>query len=156
MASNLGARLRLLDSSEPADLEFADHLRNARIQGGANQAELAAELGVSRTTLVEWEQGRAVPIRGIVIAIAALTGYKISMLLGAWEIAWAEQAARDKRRTPGFRGGATKGASLRMLRLVDENFDPQEVICAQSIPVDDVIPDRDLPQVGHVAVNAVI
>ena len=60
--------------------EVSDRVRKAREFSGATQGELAASLGVSRTTLARIEQGLSNPRRPALIAIAMATGVDLDWL----------------------------------------------------------------------------
>ena len=51
---------------------LGDRLRKARTEAGYTTSQFAKRLGLSRTTVSQWENGRAVPRRGFVIAWALL------------------------------------------------------------------------------------
>ena len=59
---------------------MADRLRKARESAGLEQRELAADIGVSRNTVHNYERGRVVPRRPVVLAWAIRTGVPVSWL----------------------------------------------------------------------------
>ncbi len=125
-SSQMKDRLKLLDGGNQP-LDFKSELRRARTEASVKQADLAIELGVSRQTVVAYEAGTVVPIRAIVIAVAALTGYSLSKLLEAWEPAWDEFSSTDKRRGPGQKGRKTLGG-YRHLHVVGSDQSPSTLI----------------------------
>lgn len=44
-------------------MKFSDRLREARTQKGLTQAEIAEKLGITRTTIINWEKGVTTPDR---------------------------------------------------------------------------------------------
>lgn len=110
--TKLAHRLRVLEQEDPRELDLVGHLRKSLATAGANQGDIAAELGVTRQTVSTYMSGAVVPIRAIVLAWALLTGYKLSDLLPAWEKAWAEQAASDRRRKGDITLGHEDGVML--------------------------------------------
>jgi transcriptional regulator with XRE-family HTH domain len=59
----------------------SDRLRKAREHAGLEQAELAADLGVSRNTVVNYERGRVEPRRPVLVAWALRTGVPLVWLV---------------------------------------------------------------------------
>ena len=60
-----------------------NRLRELRLRHGLNQAELAAQLGVSQGTLSNWEQGKHDIDNGALVALARLFHVTIDQLLCA-------------------------------------------------------------------------
>ena len=59
---SLKAPYRLVNKYYPREQKtFGEKLRAARIEAGFPMKELAAELGVSRDSVANWEKGRAFP-----------------------------------------------------------------------------------------------
>ncbi|MFV0315479.1 MAG: helix-turn-helix domain-containing protein [Microthrixaceae bacterium] len=56
------------------EFELTDRLRRAREHAEMDQAELAEALGISRTSVGNYENGRRVPTRPYLIAWADVTG----------------------------------------------------------------------------------
>jgi len=53
---------------------MGDRLRKAREHAGLEQRELAADIGISRNTVQNYERGRTSPRRPVVLAWAVRTG----------------------------------------------------------------------------------
>ena len=58
----------------------ADRLRKAREHAGLEQAQLAADLGVSRNTVGNYEGGKVTPRRPVLVSWALRTGVPLSWL----------------------------------------------------------------------------
>ena len=52
-------------------------IKAARVNAGMTQKEAAKALGVSETTVIKWENGRAVPLANKFVEMCQL--YKVSM-----------------------------------------------------------------------------
>lgn len=63
-----------------------DRLRKARLHAGLEQAELAAQTGISRATIVNYENGHTRPGRPALILWALSTGVSLEWLLSGGEI----------------------------------------------------------------------
>lgn len=61
---------------------FAERLRRARDELGFTQAELAAEAGVKRSTLNNWEQGRSYPEVTQLVSLCKSLGVDTEYILG--------------------------------------------------------------------------
>ncbi|WP_114913631.1 helix-turn-helix domain-containing protein [Acidibrevibacterium fodinaquatile] len=81
-------------------------LRAARLERGLTQDALAAELGVSRSAVAQWETDRAGQIRGNLLRIAEVLGVSLEYLLHG-----------DDKRAP---AQAATGDELALLRLYRE------------------------------------
>ena len=81
-------------------------LRAARRERGLTQEGLAAELGVSRSAVAQWETDRAGQIRGNLLRIADVLGVSLEYLLHG-----------DDKRAP---AQAATGDELALLRLYRE------------------------------------
>ena len=76
------ARMALLtESGEVPGWTISDRLRKAREMNGLNQAELAAELGISSTSVGNYESGRRTPRRPVLTVWALRCGVPLSWLL---------------------------------------------------------------------------
>lgn len=62
------------------EFNLADRVRKAREVTGLSQDELAARAGVGRATLARIEQGKNVPRRATIIALAFATGVDLNWL----------------------------------------------------------------------------
>lgn len=62
-----------------------DFLRKAREHADLEQSQLAADLGISRNTVINYERGKVAPRRAVVMAWAMRTGVPVEWLLGADE-----------------------------------------------------------------------
>ena len=56
-------------------------IRDCRVKAGLTQAELAARVGVDRTSVVKWETGNAAPRAGKLLEIANAVGCTVDELL---------------------------------------------------------------------------
>jgi len=65
------------------DIQTCDRLRLARIKSGLEQDEIAEILGVSSSTVSNWECGRTAPKLPMMAAWAQVTGYNLSSLVYA-------------------------------------------------------------------------
>jgi transcriptional regulator with XRE-family HTH domain len=83
-----------------------ERLRAARLERGLTQEALAAELGVSRSAVAQWETDRAGQIRGNLLRIADVLGVSLEYLLHG-----------DDKRAP---AQAATGDELALLRLYRE------------------------------------
>jgi type I restriction enzyme M protein len=67
--------LNIRPTSKPmTDLALADAIVRARTRNGLTQAELAEELGVSRSLVAAWETGRAEPSEELLAGMTAILG----------------------------------------------------------------------------------
>lgn len=106
------------DSGRDLVVETCDLLRLARIKAGLEQDEMAEILGVSSSTISNWETGRTTPKPPFINAWAQITGYNTTSLMGAGV---AGTSKRD-------RSGAdtsTKGTVSQLPRL-DSNQEPSD------------------------------
>lgn len=70
--------------SDPRNIGF--RIRAARQERGLTQGELAAQIGVSRSAVAQWETGRAGQITGNLARIANVLGIGVEFLMhGATE-----------------------------------------------------------------------
>ena len=61
----------------------ADTLRKSRIRAGLSQEAVAKTVGVSAWTYRQWETGRATPLAGRLMRLAASVGGDVADLVGA-------------------------------------------------------------------------
>ena len=61
---------------------LADRLRKAREHAGLKQTELAALTGISRASIVNYESGRSVPSRPVMLSWAFTCGVDLAWLAG--------------------------------------------------------------------------
>lgn len=62
---------------------LADRLRKAREMTGLGQAEWAAEVGISRRSVTNYESGTSVPRRPVLLAWAMRSGVRLDWLTDA-------------------------------------------------------------------------
>jgi transcriptional regulator with XRE-family HTH domain len=62
-------------------IEMCDRMRLARMKAGLEQEEMAEILGVSSSTVSNWENGRVSVRRPFLSAWAQVTGFNMSSLL---------------------------------------------------------------------------
>jgi transcriptional regulator with XRE-family HTH domain len=86
----------MTEATHPASVPqwtLGDRMRKAREHAGLKQAELAEEIGIGRSSVVNYESGRAVPSRPVMLAwslawvtlgIWAYVDVRAVMLLWAW------------------------------------------------------------------------
>jgi len=93
-----------LNYSSGRDLVIGTHdrLRIARVQAGIEQEEMAEILGVSSSSISNWETGRNYPKKAFLNAWAQVTGFNLASLLGEDHDCPLEMA--------GARENATSGA----------------------------------------------
>lgn len=65
---------------------LGDRLRKARLHAGLEQSELAAQTGISRASIVNYENGHTTPSRPSVLSWALCTGVSLEWLMGGGEI----------------------------------------------------------------------
>lgn len=61
-------------------MDMKDRIRQARKKAGLSQTQLAAQVGVTRSAVVHWENGTNTPRRDVVESIASVTGVKSNWL----------------------------------------------------------------------------
>ncbi len=61
---------------------LGDRLRKAREHAGLNQAQLAATIGIARSSVVSYESGRTTPSRPVVLSWSLCTGVPAEWVLG--------------------------------------------------------------------------
>jgi transcriptional regulator with XRE-family HTH domain len=61
---------------------IGDRMRKARENAGLKQADLAAEIGIGRTSAVNYESGHSVPSRPVLLAWALRTRVPLEWLCG--------------------------------------------------------------------------
>lgn len=62
------------------DWTLADRMRKARLHAGLEQTEIAADLGISRQSVGNYENGRTKPLRVVLMAWAMRTGVPLAWL----------------------------------------------------------------------------
>lgn len=77
---------------------LADRLRKARIYAGYDQTELEARTGISRQSISNYENGRTVPSRPVLLSWAIACGVDLEWLAGT-----GPTPRRRKRPPPGRR-----------------------------------------------------
>ena len=68
------------ESGRDLVIETGDRLRLARVKAGLEQGEIAEILGVSASTVSNWEHGRTRPRHPFIVAWAQATGFNASSL----------------------------------------------------------------------------
>jgi transcriptional regulator with XRE-family HTH domain len=61
---------------------LGDRLRKAREHAGLMQAELAAKIGISRASIINYETGRHIPSRPVLLSWALSCGVDLGWLAG--------------------------------------------------------------------------
>lgn len=69
-----------LDGAAIPQWTLADRLRKARLHAGLEQAELAAEIGIGRSTIVNYESGKTEPSRPVLLAWSLRCGVSYEWL----------------------------------------------------------------------------
>jgi transcriptional regulator with XRE-family HTH domain len=69
---------------EPA-WTLGDRLRKAREHAGLSQAELAWQIGIARSSIVNYESDRSAPGRPVLLSWALCTGVRVPWLLAGSE-----------------------------------------------------------------------
>ena len=75
----------MTEATHPASVPqwtLGDRLRKAREHAGLKQAELAGEIGIGRSSIVNYEMDRAEPSRPVLLAWAMRTGVSYEWLTG--------------------------------------------------------------------------
>jgi ribosome-binding protein aMBF1 (putative translation factor) len=72
------------DALAPA-FEIAAELVRARLRAGLSQAELAARMGTSQSTIARLESGQTLPSTKTLLRFAQATGSRFQVRLLAWE-----------------------------------------------------------------------
>ena len=85
---------------------LGDRMRKARETAGLKQAELAERIGIGRSSIVNYESGRADPSRPVLLSWALATGVAYEWLAG-------EPSFR-----PYVRKGSTKTGLIRVTRAI--------------------------------------
>ena len=62
-------------------MRFAEKLKAARLQAGMSQERLSAELGVTKRTIINYENGQTLPPTALLPKIAKLFGVTIGALI---------------------------------------------------------------------------
>ena len=65
------------------EFEIATELRKARLRAGLSQAELAARMGTSQSTIARAESGQTLPSTKTLLRYAEATGSKFKVRLSA-------------------------------------------------------------------------
>ena len=84
------------------EFNLADRVRKAREITGLSQDELATRAGVGRATLARIEQGKNVPRRATIIALAFATGVDLNWLENGETPAGPEPSGGDVVRHQGL------------------------------------------------------
>lgn len=124
------------DHTSGAELIFdtADRLRLARLKAGVEQEEMAEALGVSSSTISNWEHARSKPKMVMIAAWAQITGFRMADLLGPADAAKAQPTVqalaggRDRRHR---HTGTVTGGRVSWLPRMDSNHQPPDSAKAQ-------------------------
>lgn len=109
------------DSGKDLSIETCDRLRLARVKAGIEQEEMAEVLGVSSSTISNWETGRTTPKAAFIAAWARVTGFNMTSLLSDEDAAnlLAKASKREKRPDP-----QSAGQAVSQLPRMDSNHQP--------------------------------
>lgn len=102
-------------------IDTCDRLRIARLKAGIEQEEMAEILGVSSSTISNWEHGRTVPKNAFISAWAQVTGFNMASLLDSAD-AEKRLAHTVNRHGPGK--PETPGQTVSQLPRLDSNQEP--------------------------------
>lgn len=91
-------RLRLISTPAFDRPSLGKQIKTARLNADVEQGDLAEAIGVARQTLGQWEADRALPPRGMVIAIALLTGAAFEPMDEALTEAWRRRNPNGRTR----------------------------------------------------------
>jgi len=84
---------------------LGDRLRKAREAAGLKQAELARKIGISRASIVNYEAGRYVPSRPVLLSWALCCGVDWAWLTGGGQpgpgLEWIGNAGNNNSRSGG-------------------------------------------------------
>ena len=78
-----GIRTRCIESGDPSLRRRAAELRKARLRAGLSQAELAARMSTSQSTIARLESGQTLPSTKTLLRYAEATGSKFHVRLSA-------------------------------------------------------------------------
>jgi len=109
------------ESGRDLQVDTCDRLKLARIKAGIEQDEMAEILGVSSSTISNWENGRTVPKGAFINAWAQITGFNKSSLIGTVDED-RKLAARAKVRA--INSIAPGSSSVSQLPRLDSNQEP--------------------------------
>jgi transcriptional regulator with XRE-family HTH domain len=65
------------------NVSLCDHIRHARRQIGLSQQDLASRVGVTRSTIIQWESGATEPSSKKLGLVAHVVGMRLEELLAA-------------------------------------------------------------------------
>lgn len=137
-----------LDFESGRDLEVntCDRLKLARIKAGIEQEDMAEILGVSASTVSNWENGRTAPKAAFINAWAQVTGYNKSSLIGTVDED-RTLAARAKARS--MNSIAPASSAVSQLPRQESNLEPCGWVGPPAIPpvtpFNVVRPKKDAP-----------
>jgi len=94
---------------------LGDRMRKAREHAGLKQAELAEEIGVGRTSIVNYESGSTTPSRPVLLSWALRCGVSFEWLADTGPSTWGGSRAYGKSARP---IKITNKSTPRHLRLV--------------------------------------
>lgn len=99
-------------------MELGQKLKEARNAAGLKQEELSHELGVSRQTISNWENGRSLPDIGSVVKLSSLYGLSLDELLtdNASMLKAAEDLSEKRRKF--WQGMLELGVILELLGVL--------------------------------------
>lgn len=75
----------MTEATHPATVPqwtIGDRMRKAREHAGLKQTEIASEIGIGRSSIINYEGGRAEPPRPVLLAWAMCTGVSYRWLTG--------------------------------------------------------------------------
>lgn len=58
-------------------MDIAELIKTMRTRSRKSVATLAEEMGVTKTSIYNWESGRAVPSAEMLLLVARITGYEL-------------------------------------------------------------------------------
>lgn len=114
-----------IDAAAPSVL--AERLREARRARGLSQQDVAAELGVSRPTLIAVEQGRRTPRPDEIVTLAGLYGRTVHELVRPTAPV-VGLAAQFRVGAPGAAFSDTSSAVEQLQRLVDDVIELETLV----------------------------
>lgn len=112
-----------LDFETGRDLQVdtCDRLKLARIKAGIEQDEMAEILGVSSSTISNWENGRTMPKGAFINAWAQITGFNRSSLIGTVD---EDRKLAAKAKLRAANSIAPASSAVSQLPRQDSNLEP--------------------------------
>jgi len=109
------------ESGRDLQIDQCDRLRLSRLKAGIEQEEMAEILGISSSTVSNWENGKTLPKAAFLNAWAQVTGFNLSSLVGTIDES-KTLAAKAKLRA--VNGIAPASSGVSQLPRQESNLEP--------------------------------